>query len=87
MIRSASLLVCLALLAAPSALAQSVQTAPAATSPRLSGLPGDPRPDAPALSARGAYAVGVQTVQMVNPDQLDIVHAPKEGAIDRKSVV
>ena len=83
MIRPASLLVCLALMGAASGAC--AQTAPTAMpmSPRLSGMPGDPRPDAPALSARGAYAVGVQTVQMVNPGQLDIANAPKEGAIPR----
>lgn len=31
------------------------------------------RPDAPELAARGAYGVGVRTLELVNPDQLDIV--------------
>ena len=46
-------------------------------------VPGDLRPDAPALSARGSYAVGVQTLKLVNPGQLDIVNAPKEGVTPR----
>ena len=57
------------------------QTSPVALPPL--SVPGDLRPDAPALSARGNYAVGVQTVKLVNPGQLDIVNAPKEGATPR----
>lgn len=37
-------------------------------------LYGDPRPDAPALAYRGDYPVGVRTVDLVNPDQLDILN-------------
>lgn len=37
-------------------------------------LPGDPRPDAPELAYRGEYGVGVQTVEWVNPGQIDIVN-------------
>lgn len=35
---------------------------------------GDPRPDAPLLAQRGAYAVGVRTLTWVNPAQLDIMN-------------
>ncbi len=41
-------------------------------------LYGDQLPDAPELSARGEYKVGVQTVNLVNPDQVDILNS-KEG--------
>ena len=34
---------------------------------------GDARPDAPELAKRGPYGVGVRTVKVVNPDQLDIL--------------
>lgn len=33
---------------------------------------GDLLPDAPALAARGDYSVGVQTVELVNPGQIDL---------------
>ena len=36
---------------------------------------GDARPDAPALSARGAYKVGVRTEQIVHRGQFDILRA------------
>jgi predicted dienelactone hydrolase len=36
---------------------------------------GDLRSDAPALAPRGAYHVGVRTLELVNPDQLDILNA------------
>lgn len=35
---------------------------------------GDPRPDAPELAYRGPHAVGVRTLQVVNPNQLDILN-------------
>ncbi len=41
---------------------------------------GDPLPDAPELSARGNYAVGVRTIELVNKDQLDILNYNKESA-------
>ncbi|TLP77345.1 alpha/beta hydrolase family protein [Maribacter sp. ACAM166] len=41
-------------------------------------LYGDPLPDAPELSARGEYNVGVQTINLVNPGQVDILNS-KEG--------
>ena len=41
-------------------------------------LYGDQMPDAPELSARGEYKVGVQTVHLTNPDQVDILNS-KEG--------
>lgn len=37
------------------------------------------RPDAPALAAHGAYKVGVQTMELVNPGQIDILNV-KDGA-------
>ncbi|WP_425147774.1 alpha/beta hydrolase family protein [Deinococcus sp.] len=40
-----------------------------------STFPGDPRPDAPELSARGPHAVGVRTLKLVNKNQLDIAAA------------
>lgn len=36
---------------------------------------GDARPDAPELAARGPLPVGVRTLQVVNPDQLDVLHS------------
>lgn len=41
-------------------------------------LYGDQLADAPELSARGEYKVGVQTVNLVNPNQVDILNS-KEG--------
>lgn len=38
-------------------------------------LYGDQLPDAPELSARGAHKVGVQTLQFVNKDQVDILNS------------
>lgn len=34
---------------------------------------GDPLPDAPELAPRGAYQVGVRTLQVTNPDQIDVL--------------
>lgn len=39
---------------------------------------GDALPDAPALAARGMYHIGVQTMDLVNKDQVDILNA-EEG--------
>ncbi len=39
---------------------------------------GDALPDAPELSARGPYTVGVRTIDLVHPDQVDILNS-KEG--------
>jgi len=36
-------------------------------------MPGDPRPDAPELAYRGFSHVGVRTLKVTNPDQLDIL--------------
>lgn len=41
-------------------------------------LYGDPLPDAPELSARGDYSVGVRTMSLVNKDQVDILKS-KDG--------
>ena len=49
----------------------------------LTGVVGDPRPDAPALSPRGSYAVGVRTLSLLNPGQLDVLQTPKDGALPR----
>ncbi len=43
---------------------------------------GDMLPDAPELAPRGAYSVGVRTVSLMNPDQLDVLHA-KDGQTPR----
>lgn len=39
---------------------------------------GDPLPDAPELAARGPYHVGVQTLELVNPGQIDVLNASAE---------
>lgn len=36
---------------------------------------GDLLPDAPELAARGKFKVGVQTLKLVNPNQIDIIHS------------
>jgi predicted dienelactone hydrolase len=45
-------------------------------------LYGDTLPDAPELSARGHYEVGVQTFNLINPDQVDILNS--KGGKDPK---
>lgn len=47
---------------------------------------GDMLPDAPALAPRGELGVGVQTIELSNPDQLDILNRTAEGTprYDRK---
>lgn len=52
-------------------------------------LYGDPLPDAPVLSARGEYKVGVRTLQLVNPNQIDILSSKdgKEVKYDRPLTV
>lgn len=40
---------------------------------------GDLLPDAPELAARGQYAVGVQTLDLINPNQIDILNYGKGG--------
>jgi hypothetical protein len=39
---------------------------------------GDPLPDAPKLAARGNFKVGVKTIQVVNPNQIDILSSNEE---------
>ena len=39
------------------------------------------RPDAPELAAHGDYTIGVQTLELVNADQLDILNVSEEGDI------
>jgi predicted dienelactone hydrolase len=51
----------------PSALAQSDRATPTLF------VFGDPLPDAPELAARGPYGVGVRTLALVNPDQLEVL--------------
>ncbi len=41
---------------------------------------GDALPDAPALAARGEFKVGVQTIELANPNQLDILNAAEGKA-------
>lgn len=48
------------------------------------------RPDAPELAGRGDYQVGVRTVSLTNPDQLDVVsvvEADEEARYDRELTV
>jgi predicted dienelactone hydrolase len=45
---------------------------------------GDLTPDAPELAVRGDYKVGVQTLQLVNPNQVDIIN---EAVYDRPITV
>ncbi|GAA0878227.1 hypothetical protein GCM10009119_11950 [Algoriphagus jejuensis] len=40
---------------------------------------GDPLPDAPELAARGSYSVGVQTMDLIHENQLDILNYGKGG--------
>ena len=42
---------------------------------------GDPLPDAPKLSARGNFKVGVKTIKVVNPHQIDILSSSKEKTV------
>lgn len=50
---------------------------------------GDALPDAPELAARGAYGVGVTTVELVNPDQIDVLNlgANPDARYDRPLTV
>ncbi len=41
------------------------------------------RPDAPELAAHGDYTIGVQTIELVNPDQLDVLNVEADGTIPR----
>lgn len=43
-------------------------------------VPGDLRPDAPELAARGPYHVGVRSLTVVNPDQIDLATYSGTGA-------
>jgi predicted dienelactone hydrolase len=43
-------------------------------------ITGDTLPDAPRLSARGVYKVGVRTLELVNKNQVDILHS--KGGVD-----
>jgi hypothetical protein len=52
-----------------SALAASHEGAPAPATNRIDTQ----RHDAPELSAYGDYKIGVRTLEMVNPDQIDIL--------------
>ncbi len=52
-------------------------------------LYGDLLPDAPELSERGSYTIGVRTINLVNPDQVDILNskAGKDVMYDRPLTV
>ncbi len=52
-------------------------------------LYGDPLPDAPELSERGTLTVGVRTIDLVNPAQVDILNSKggKDGMYDRPLTV
>ena len=41
------------------------------------------RPDAPALAAFGEYAIGVRTLALVNPDQVDVLRAQPGESLPR----
>ncbi len=47
------------------------------SAPKPDFIYGDLLPDAPELAARGKYGVGVQTVQLVHKNQLDVLHSKK----------
>lgn len=51
-------------------------TAPATAQNRIDLI----RPDAPALAPYGPYPIGVQTLQFVNPGQIDILNTTAEAA-------
>ncbi|MGB9687155.1 MAG: alpha/beta hydrolase family protein [Rectinema subterraneum] len=59
----------LGMLAAVTVFAQSAVD----TSYPIGSVIGDPLPSAPALAPRGPFAVGVTTLEMVNPNQVDIL--------------
>ncbi len=42
---------------------------------------GDQLPDAPVLSSRGKYKVGVKTIQVLNPKQIDIINSNKDQTV------
>tara|TARA_B100000575_G_C23110408_1_gene641386 strand:- start:240 stop:1526 length:1287 start_codon:yes stop_codon:yes gene_type:complete len=42
---------------------------------------GDQLPDAPVLSSRGKYKVGVKTIKVHNPRQIDIINSNKEQTV------
>lgn len=42
---------------------------------------GDPLPDAPVLAARGKHKVGVKTLQVKNPGQIDVLNSSKDETV------
>ncbi len=42
---------------------------------------GDLLPDAPSLAARGEYQVGVRTLQLKNPNQIDLLNSTKDQEV------
>jgi predicted dienelactone hydrolase len=42
---------------------------------------GDALPDAPELAARGEYDVGVRTLELVNPNQIDVLNSTEEDTV------
>lgn len=57
---------------------EPARTAEAAQLTSSEFIYGDPRPDAPELAYRGTYSVGVRTLEVVNPDQVDILNYDSE---------
>ncbi|PNY80270.1 alpha/beta hydrolase family protein [Deinococcus koreensis] len=53
------------------------------TPPLPASVPGDARPDAPALAPRGPHAVGVHTLSLVNPGQPDVTRPAPDGTLAR----
>ncbi|THF88902.1 dienelactone hydrolase [Deinococcus sp. KSM4-11] len=47
-------------------------------------VPGDARPDAPALAPRGPHAVGVRTLHLLNPAQPDVTAELTGGELPRR---
>ena len=44
---------------------------------------GDPRPDAPELAYRGSFNVGVRTLEVIHPNQIDILKLSEENTDPR----
>ena len=66
-----TVLLALALLLAPAGSTTMAQVAPTLSA----AVPGDLRPDAPELSARGSHAVGVRTLNVTRRDVPDLARA------------
>lgn len=77
---SVGLLVVVAALSIAEGHQEATNLTPAAEpqSYPLGSVIGDAMPGAPALAARGPWHIGVRTIEVVNPHQLDIVASLKE---------